>query len=135
MDVISDIAAVWALIGVIKQTIVFIKDVKDANGDRTKIVHELQGGSDILERIARKVKDDPKSVPNLALLLGPNGLLTQYKKIVDLLVPKLTTARGGLRDIAQRCKFVTDKKNIQDTLSTLERHRSIFMLYLNLDEM
>lgn len=135
MDVVSDIAAVGALIGIIKQTIVFIKDVRNASDDRTKIVQELQSSSDVLERIARKVKDDPESVPNLTSSLLPNGLLTQYKEIICSLVPKLTTARGGLKDMAHKCKFVADKKNIRDTLSTLERHRNMFILYLGLDEM
>lgn len=135
MDVVSDIAAVGALIGIIKQTIVFIKDVQNASADRTKLVHELQSSSDILERIATKVKDDPESVPNLASSLLHNGLLTQYKEIICSLVPKLTTARGGLKDMAQRCIFVADKKNIRDTLSTLERHRNMFTLFLGLDEM
>lgn len=42
-----------------------------------------------------------------------NEPLDQYKKDIEALVPKLTTARG-ISDIANRFEFVTTKTDFQD---------------------
>ena len=133
MDVVSDVAAVVALLEATKRTVGFIQDVKDAKDDRAKIVLELQGCAGILQMIAVTVQQDAHSLPNLASLLVPNGQLDQYKREIEGLVPKLTTAHG-IHDIAKRFKFVASKKDIQDTISTLEHYKTTFLVCMNFDQ-
>ena len=83
MDIVSDVAAVWALVGATKKAVGFITDLKEAKDDRAKIVQELQGCCGILEKIATSVERDAESLPNLASLVFPNGPLDQYKHEIE----------------------------------------------------
>lgn len=134
MDIVSDVAAVVALVESTKKIVGFIQDLKDAKDDRAKIVRELQGCAGILGMIAVTVQQDAQqSLPNLASLVFPGGPLEQYKKDIEELVPKLTTAHG-VSDLAKRCKFIASKKDIQDTLTALEHYKNTFIICINLDQ-
>ena len=133
MDVVSDVAAVVALIETTRKSIKFIQDLKDAKDDRAKIVRELEGCAGILQKIVAAVQQDAKSLPNLASLVVPDGPLDQYKKEVEYLVPKLTSAHG-LFAIAKTVKFTTNKKKIQETITMLDRYKSTFLFCLNFDQ-
>ena len=98
-----------------------------------KIVRELQGCAGILQKIVATVQQDAQSLPNLASLVVPDGPLDLYKKEIEHLVPKLTSAHG-LSAIAKTVKFTTNKKKIQETITTLDRHKSTFLLCLNFDQ-
>lgn len=133
MDVVSDVAAVVALLEATRKTVGFIQDLKDAKDDRAKIVRGLQGCAGILQMIAVTVQQDAQSLLNLASLVAPNGPLDQYKREVEGLVPKLTTAHG-ISDIAKKFKFVASKKDIQDTMPTLEHYKTVFVFCMNFDQ-
>ena len=133
MDIVSDIVAVVALLEATNRTVGFIQDLEDAKDDRAKIVRELEGCAGILQMIAVTVQQDAQSLPNLASLVVPNVPLDEYKREVEGLVPKLTTAHG-ISDIAKRFKFDASKKDIQDTISTLEHCKTTFLLCMNFDQ-
>ena len=133
MDVISDVAAVIALVETTLKTIKFIQDLKDANDDRAKIVRELEGCAGILQKIVATVQKDAQSLPILASLVVPDGPLDQYKKEIEHLVPKLTSAHGVFA-LAKTVKFTTNKKKIQESINTLDRYKSTFLICLNFDQ-
>ena len=133
MDFVSNVAAVVALGETTRKTIKFIQDLKDAKDDRAKIVRELEACAGILSKIGATIQQDAQSLPNLASLVVPNGPLDQYKKEIEHLVPKLTSAHG-VSAIAKTVKFTTNKKKIQETITTLDRYKSTFLVCLNFDQ-
>ena len=112
MDVISDVAAVIALVETTLKTIKFIQDLKDAKDDRAKIVRELEGCVGILQKIVATVQQDAQSLPNLASLVVPDGPLDQYKEEIEHLIPRLTSTHTVLA-IAKTIKFTTNKKKFK----------------------
>ena len=134
MDVVSNVAAVAALVETTLKTVKFIQDLKDAKDDRAKINRELEGCAGILQKIVDTVQQNAHSLPNLASLTVPKGPLYQYKKEIEHLVPKLTSAHGVFA-IANTVNFTTDKKTIQETMTTLDRYNRTFLICLNFDQM
>ena len=133
MDIVSDVAAVVALVETTLKTIKFIQDLKDAKDDRAKIVRELEGCAGILQKIVDTVPQDAQSLQNLASLTVPKGPLDQYKKEFENLVLKLTSSHGVFA-IAKTVRFTTNKKRIQETMTTLDRYKSTFLICLNFDQ-
>ena len=133
MDVVSDVAAVVALVETTLKTIRFIQDLRDAKDDRAKVVRELEACAGILKKIVATVQQDAQSLPNLASLVVPNGPLDQYKKEIEHLIPKLTSTHGVFA-ISKTVKFTTNKKKIQETIIRLDRYKSTFLICLNFDQ-
>ena len=133
MDVVSDVAAVIASVETTLKTIKFIRDLQYAKDDRAKVVRELESCAGILSKIVATVQQDAQSLPNLASSVVPDGPLDQYKKEIEDLVPKLTSAHAILA-IAKTVNFTTNKKKIHETINTLDRYKSTFLLRLNLDQ-
>jgi hypothetical protein len=134
LTILGALSAIGALIDYSEKVIRFLVDVKDATADRQKIVLELQNNVHFLRILKETPEKDLERLPNIGSLLVGNGPLDAYKKIIEDLVPKLTTAKG-LSDFPKKFKFATRQDGIKDTLASLERYKSTFMLCLSRDQL
>jgi hypothetical protein len=93
MDGVSSATAIISVIETCQMVIRFIKDVVDADEDRNKIMDQIRGSVDIFFKLDDVVKKNPDRLPDLQSLLVQGGCADQYQRIVEGLIPRLTSAK------------------------------------------
>ena len=129
MDAVGATSSIISLVDLSARVIAFLGDLKNADKDRAAIVHQIQANCGILQSIAKRQNE---KLPNLSSLVVERGPLAEYKRILEELVPKVTSAKG-LKDLPEKIKFVAKKKDIQELLGVLERWKSMFSFCLQED--
>lgn len=126
MDGISAFETISTLVGLIKQAVKLIKDLKDASEDRKLIADELDANRLLLETLGSFKSGELDRLPNVSRLLGKDGALNTFKGKIEELLAQVQIAHG-IKDLSKRVKFVLQSTDIRQTLETLEHYKSIFL--------
>jgi hypothetical protein len=128
-------ASIVQIINATAQTIQFLNDVKDAPKDRIKLLQEAAGLLGLLTglrcRIEEANQDDPWYV-RVRALEGP--CLDQYRMAMEDLAQRLRPEKG-VKSLGKRLIWTFDKKQIRETLDTIERLKSLISLAIQEDNL
>ena len=134
MDRFGTAASLWDLVEATIKIYTLIRDVNGAAITRERILQELQADVGILTKVAQVVEHDRSRVPNLRSLTAPQETLDQYRRLIGALIPRLTTGQG-LQEIANRCKLVAGKRDVDDILIALDWSKGTFIACLGFDQL
>ena len=138
-DPLSITASIVALLQLTQQAIQYVIDVKDAGGDRNRILTEITSAHGFLFLLQDKTKKSEPQWDNtfyktMTALSAPNGPLEQFKHALERLASKLRP-REGLKKFGKALSWPFEKREIKDILDTIERQKSLFSLALENDHM
>lgn len=135
MDPLSISASITALLQVTGTIISYLRDVQGAPNDRTNFIIEISGLNGILPILQQRVEQAKLGDPwfTAVLKLGvTNGPLDQLKSHLDRLAVKLKPVEG-FKDVGKRLTWAFDKTEVVDTLSKIERTKTLVALALTDD--
>jgi hypothetical protein len=135
MDPLSLTASIIAVLQLISTLTSYINEVKNATAEQAKVAVEAGILYDLLATLRFRVEeaeesqsDDPWYI-QVKLLGKINGLLDQFKNILDTIVNKLSSSRKRHKSkSALLWKFT--KKAVEDALARMERLKSLISLAL-----
>jgi hypothetical protein len=136
MDPLSITASIIAVLQATKEVISFLKETKDAAKDLVKAYDEAKSLVILLyelkDLVAGQDSHDQwlRTTSGLAVRGGP---LDQYKKALEILLPKITG--HGLRKVGQVLAWKFSKEEVVALLSQIERIKSLVQIALEMDHM
>jgi hypothetical protein len=136
MDPLSITSGIIAVLQVTKEVISYLKETKDAPKELTKVYEEAKNLVILLYELKDLIAGQDSHDPWLRTTTGltaRNGSLDQYKKALEILVPKITGR--GLRKVGQVFTWKFNKDEVMALLSQIERIKSLVQIALGLDHM
>ena len=124
------IASIAQLIAVTSDTITYLNDVKDAPKDRAKLLREAASLLSILTGLRCRIEDTNDTDPwliGVRSLGAKHGPFDQLKEAMEELAKRLQPAIGSNK-MGRRLLWTLDKRNIEDTLSKIERLKTLILL-------
>lgn len=132
MDPLSISASVIAVLQLTGTVIGYIKETSDGGEDRKRILDEAHSIHYILfllkDEIERQQREDAWS-DTVRFLKAP---LEHFKSALERLVEILKPAKG-LKKVGKTLSWPFRKEEVEEILSTVERHKSLFLLVLEND--
>lgn len=138
MDPVSAVglaASIVQIINATAQTIQFLNDVKDAPKDRIKLLQEAAGLLGLLTSLRCRIEEANQKDPwyvRVRALEGP--CLDQYRIAMEDLAQRLRP-ETGVKSLGKRLIWSFDKKQIRETLETIERLKSLISLAIQEDNL
>jgi len=136
-DPLSTIASLVAILQLAGTVVTYLNDVKEASNDRNRILLELSSTTGLLfslkDLVERPCSDDAWDTA-LYRLGGPNGPLEQFRSALERLATKLAPVMG-IRTVGNALGWPFLKKDVEETLKTIERLKSLTALALQRDYM
>lgn len=132
LGIVASIIAVVQLTG--KLTSIsygYIGGVKRAGKDLGELLRELGALSGVFIALQHYIDANPQSAP-LQRLNDPNGPLRECTKELEELILKLEP-RDGWKGVADNLRWPLKEKDTSQYISRLERHKSLFILALQMD--
>jgi hypothetical protein len=154
-DPLSITASIVAVLQIAGTVVTYLNDVKDASSDRNQILVELSLTRGLLFSLKDLAERPPPYMANswskdgnddaeaeawdaaISKLGGLRGPLEQYRSTLDKLATKLAPSAGnGLsRRVGKALTWPFVRKEVDDTLKTMERLKSLIVLVLQRDYM
>ncbi|KIX07784.1 uncharacterized protein Z518_02438 [Rhinocladiella mackenziei CBS 650.93] len=135
LGVVTSIATLVQLTGTLSQLCYgYIKSAAGASKAAERIVTEvsaLDGVLRALELLSQNTQ--APQLPALELLAGQNGLFERCGKVLKELERRLNSAPGRRQKIGKAIAWPLEEKEINSLLTTVERHKAIFLLALTGD--
>lgn len=136
MDPLSITASIIAVLQATKEVVSYINGTKDAPEDLTKVYEEARSLMILLYELKDLVAGPNSHISWLQTTSGlatRGGPLDQYKRSLEILVPK--TTGHGLRKIGQVLAWKFGKEEVMALLSQIERIKSLVQIALEMDHM
>lgn len=136
MDPLSITASIIAVLQITKAVVSYAKETRDAPEGLRKVYEEARSLVILLHELKDLVAEQNshnswlQTTSGLAVRDGP---LDQYKKSLEILVPKTTS--HGLRKIGQVLAWNFGKEEVMAVLSQIERIKSLVQIALEMDHM
>ena len=141
----SIIAFVQLASAVTNVTVKYYLQVKEARSDIKRLENEVNDLQSVLRKVVEVIGDDADSasaaqkLPALSLVLSKDGPLETCQRELSNVAARLEKAEGGREKDSMRkfgiraLKWPFSSKEIQDTLTVLERCKATFNLALSAD--
>lgn len=132
------VAAVVQLIHVTSKVVNYLNSVTNAPKDRAKLVREATGLLLLFTDLRCRVDDtitstDPWFI-SLRSLGEKGGPLMEFKSAMEDVADKLAPVTGGMR-LRRVLRWTLDKKEVEATLSKIERLKTLIGLALQKDHL
>ena len=137
MDPLSITASIIAVLQITKEVVSYAKETRDAPEGLKKVYEEARSLVILLHELKDLVAEQNSHNAWLRTTFGlavRDGPLDQYKKSLEILVPK-TTSSHGLRKIGQVLAWKFSKEEVMAVLSQIERIKSLVQIALEMDHM
>ncbi|KAJ7586381.1 ankyrin repeat-containing domain protein, partial [Mycena floridula] len=138
MDPVGLSSSIISLIQAVKVIVDYLKDVHDAPRDRMDLLESLAGLQMVLESLRARFITNPQqhsSLETTRQLAAPNGPFEHLNTLLARLETKLCPALAGRDRLVQRLTWSFDKSDVKDSLSRLERLKSLVLLALQNDHL
>jgi len=127
LSITASIVSVIQLTGVV---IGYIGEISNASPDRKLILNDIQHCHYLLYCLKDQVKQTQNPpIKDLRWLVAPNGPLVTYKEALEAIAEKMKPSTR-IQKLKKLASWPFDKSEIKDVLSTIERHKSLFLLAL-----
>jgi hypothetical protein len=136
MDPLSITSGIIAILQLSKKFISYLRETEGAHKELGRVYEEAKNLVILLHELKDVVAGQDTYEPWLRTTSGlaaRNGPLDQYKKSLEILVPKITGR--GLRKVGQVFAWNFNKEEIMALLSQIERIKSLVQVALELDHM
>jgi hypothetical protein len=133
MDPVTAVGLLASIIQVIDATttvIQYLNDVRKAPNDRARLAQEAKNLLSLLITMRYKVEEANTVDPwftNIRFLGTVNGPLDQFKEAMEDLARKLQP-EPGIRKFSQNLIWTIDKKECSETLTKIERLKTLILL-------
>jgi hypothetical protein len=137
MDPLSITLSITALLKLTKDVVLYVKQAKEASGERKKFVRETASLSGMLNTLVDFVNDEDSSDPWLHAvsdLLALDGPLDQYSLALQFLKAKITPV-SKMHKLGQALMWKHIKEDVQVLMSQIARLNTLVGLALELDHM
>jgi hypothetical protein len=134
-DPLSVTASIIAILQLTGTVVKYLSDVKDASGDRNRILVEIgsvNGFLFSLKDLVGRAESDESWLATVRSLGVPNGPLAQFKLALERLATCLEPV-VGLRKAGKVLAWPLKKGEVMDILRTIERQKALFILALQND--
>lgn len=126
-------AGIIAILQLSKVVVGYIRDLKNASTDSTRLLVEITHGLGLLFMLKDLVAQDESG--DVGKTLGaPQGPLVQFKQTLERLA-KLLEPAVGLKKAGRAVAWPFKKEEIRDILHQIERQKTHFILALELDDL
>jgi Fungal N-terminal domain of STAND proteins len=129
MDDVGFAASIVDLLALSKSIIDYIKDVKDANEDRQKLLEETIATQRILSKLETTANQDAWKA-TMEVLTGPLGPFEQLRDVLKRMESTLKPAKGKFSKISNSLIWPFLKDEINNLLSKIKRIQHLFNLAL-----
>ena len=128
-------ASILQIINTIAQTIQYLNDVKDTPKDRAKLLQEAASLLELLTSLRCRVEDANRDDLWFIRALAFEGdCLYQYQKAMEDLAKRFSTEKC-VKSVRKRLIWTLDKKQMKETLETIERVKPLIGLALQEDNL
>ncbi|KAH7156643.1 hypothetical protein EDB81DRAFT_867642 [Dactylonectria macrodidyma] len=134
-DPLSITASIVAVLQLTGTVVTYLNDVKEASKDRNQILLEISNTRGLLlslKDLAERPSFDHTWDTALSKLAIPNGPLGQFKSALDQLARKMAPVTRT-RTVGRALCWPFQKREVEETLQTIERLKSLIMLGLQRD--
>jgi hypothetical protein len=126
----SFLKTIGSIIKLSKEVYGYIKDAQGALTERDKLLSEINATMEVLSELESKATNDEwKSA--LDVLNTPNGPLDQFKYLLEILKYKLRPVQSTSMKAFKSATYHFSKTDIEETFSSIERLKSLFMIVLH----
>lgn len=137
MDPLSITLSITALLKLTTDTILYIKEAKEASDERKTFVRETSTLSGMLNTLMNFVNAEDLNDPWLhavSELVARNGPLDQFSVALQKLNTQLAPG-SGIRKLGQTLFWKQVKDDVKNLLSRIERLNALIAIALDLDHM
>jgi hypothetical protein len=131
-DPLSIASGIIAVLQLTSSVVKYLRDVNDSSGYRNSLLLELSGTNGILEtlhELSQGAGEDESFQSSLRLLQEP---LRNYEALLKRLDAALAPAHG-LKKVGKVFKWPFEKADVLEILAAIERHKALFGLALQAD--
>ena len=131
-DPLSITSGLIAVLQLTNSIVKYLRDVNDANGQKSGLLLELSSTKGILEtlnELSKTAEEDKSLLSSFSLLQEP---LRNYEALLTRLDATLAPAHG-LKKVGKAFKWPFDKTDVHDILASVERYKALFGLALQAD--
>lgn len=137
VDPVGVTGLIIAILGLSQTVTQFLGDIKNASGDRIRLLCEIASVSGLLSILKDQAQQAESTDPwrtTIACLDVPRGPLEQFKVALEQLASRLAPTKG-LENIGKTLTWPFQKQEVKEILNTIERLKSLFALALDNDHM
>lgn len=135
VTVVGFVAGTVQLIDVTSKVVNYVNDAKNAPKDRAKLAREATNLLALLTDLRYQVEETTSTDPwliGIRSLARQGGPLIEFRNAMEDIADKLAPAKGGEK---KALRWTLDKKEIEATLSKIERLKTLVVVALQKDNM
>jgi type II secretory pathway component PulF len=131
-DIVGLVASVLQLVDTVAKARGYIINFRDAPKDQKRLLLEIQNLAPLVKELDKRVKSNRYA--GLTSGLQEFGVpLMQLKEVMEGLTKKLNPTNGVSKVIHRMAWSLWEKEDVQETLKTVERFKSLLMTQLGMD--